>query len=80
MSLSYELKIYILMRRGNPLGINYPEYHRGLAGCSVNECESQADFLEKKKTSEAIEVTFEKFTNKPFLLCKAKLSCKIFPN
>lgn len=54
------------------MGINYPEYHKGLGDCSVNQYESQADFLGEKKKSETVAVTFDKFTNKPFLMCKAK--------
>lgn len=59
--------------------INYPKYYGGLVDCSVNEYESQVNFLGKKK-SEAEAVTFDKFTNKPFLRYKAKLSHKIFSN
>jgi len=27
------------------LGVNYPEYHKGLVDCIVNDYESQVDFL-----------------------------------
>lgn len=72
VSLSYELEVYSLMHKGSSFVIS-----RVLQVWETAMLMSREPGRLPGGEKKAVAVTFVKFTNNPFLMCKAKLSRKI---